>query len=276
MNRISWEKDHLPDCDKPVAKRVAHSKKSGSLAKKFKILRHNLTRKFIRLKLQIIKLNRLLAELTARVNLLQNQVETINARVGSAPTVPPPKPVPPGAAPGSTPPGPPPGLVLPGPPPGLVPPGPPPGPSVKHPVQSTQQNVTHEQPSNNGTTVRGGAPQESVEAVNARVSALHQLVDSQLVRMNSQQQQLNEAFANIIALRQLVEQIQQGYVGGPSEEYQGLISALTPRLNTVVTIDTPAGPINGTLVAIGEDYVEILEPDGSTVLIPFEEILSVS
>jgi hypothetical protein len=56
----------------------------------------------------------------------------------------------------------------------------------------------------------------------------------------------------------------------------GIVALLTPRINTRVTLETPVGTIFGTLILIGEDYVQVLEPDGSNVLIPFRSLLAVS
>ncbi|MBJ9987104.1 MULTISPECIES: hypothetical protein [Paenibacillus] len=56
----------------------------------------------------------------------------------------------------------------------------------------------------------------------------------------------------------------------------GIVALLTPRINTRVTLETPVGTIFGTLILIGEDYVQVLEQDGSNVLIPFRSLLAVS
>lgn len=54
-----------------------------------------------------------------------------------------------------------------------------------------------------------------------------------------------------------------------------VIAYLRSRLNTRITIETPAGTIFGTLVSIGEDYIQITEPNGSIAIIPQRGILSI-
>lgn len=43
-----------------------------------------------------------------------------------------------------------------------------------------------------------------------------------------------------------------------------------------VEVTTEYGTVIGTVVAVGEDYVELVESDGSTVLVPFQNIVGVS
>lgn len=47
------------------------------------------------------------------------------------------------------------------------------------------------------------------------------------------------------------------------------------RLNTIVTVTTAAGTESGTLVFIGEDFVQLLESNGDILLIPAYSIESV-
>lgn len=49
---------------------------------------------------------------------------------------------------------------------------------------------------------------------------------------------------------------------------------LLPRINTSIVVETNAGAISGTLIEVGTDYIEILEPTGSIVLIPLAEVNS--
>ncbi|GIO60731.1 hypothetical protein [Paenibacillus cineris] len=56
----------------------------------------------------------------------------------------------------------------------------------------------------------------------------------------------------------------------------GIVALLMARMNSRVTLETPVGTIFGTLILIGEDYVQILEDDGSIVLIPVRSLLAVS
>lgn len=238
--RILWGKTHLPDCDKPVHKKwkVKRKPKLGTWTGKRGKVRHSLKRKIVRLKLQVGQLNGSVSELTVRVNTLQTQVSQLAAQTAAKPQ----PPSPPAQAPGT---------------------GAGTGTGTGAGTTTGGNGVP-------GST-RGGVSLDSLESAHARITALHQLVDGVLRQINSQQRQIDDAFSNINALRQQVQQ----YVG-PTEEYQGLITLLTPLLNTSVTIDTAAGPIFGTLVAIGLDYIELVEPDGSIVLIPLGQVLSIS
>lgn len=247
--RILWGKTHLPDCDKPVHKKwkVKRKPKLGTWTGRRGKVRHSLKRKIVRLKLQVGQLNGSVSELTVRVNTLQTQVSQLAAQTAAKPQPPsPPTPAPgigagTGTGAGTT--------------------------TGGNAVQHTG-TTTHK---TNESSTRGGAAQDSLENAHVRITALHQLVDGILRQVNSQQRQIDDAFSNINALRQQVQQYT-----GPEEDYQGLITLLTPLLNTSITIDTAAGPIFGTLVAIGLDYIEIVEPDGSIVLIPFDQVLLVS
>ncbi|MBA2938480.1 hypothetical protein HZF08_09165 [Paenibacillus sp. CGMCC 1.16610] len=53
------------------------------------------------------------------------------------------------------------------------------------------------------------------------------------------------------------------------------LTAVEGRLNTQVTIQTGAGTESGTLILVGPDVVEILEPSGDILLIPASSIESV-
>lgn len=53
------------------------------------------------------------------------------------------------------------------------------------------------------------------------------------------------------------------------------LRAVEGRLNTQVTVTTGAGTESGTLILIGSDVIEILEPSGDILLIPASSIESV-
>ncbi|RCX16949.1 hypothetical protein DFP94_1109 [Fontibacillus phaseoli] len=248
-----WEKERVPDCPKPAYKKKRGSgiKRTKLWSGKLSILRHSWQSKFVRLKLQIRRLSESVNHLISQVNNLQKQVDTVTARMGTNQQTTPPV------------------QVIPSSPPLNPPPGP-----VNTTIQrnSNATSATSVQQSVIEISPRGGVPQDTIEAVNARISSLHQLVDSILRRINSQQQQIDDALGNISTLRQQLQQVGGSY----TEEWDALIESLTPRLNTNITVDTAAGPVFGILVAVGEDYIEILEPDGSLVLIPFGQVLSIS
>lgn len=83
----------------------------------------------------------------------------------------------------------------------------------------------------------------------------------QIVRLNER----------IHALQEQVNGLQGGASPGSS------VSAfLRGRLNSRITVETTAGTIFGTLIAIGEDYAQIAEPNGSIVIIPLRSFLSIA
>jgi len=75
--------------------------------------------------------------------------------------------------------------------------------------------------------------------------------------------------SRIHALQEQVNDLQ----GGASSS---VLAFLRGRLNTRVTIETTAGSVFGTLIAIGEDYAHIAEPNGSIVIVPIRSFLSVA
>lgn len=75
--------------------------------------------------------------------------------------------------------------------------------------------------------------------------------------------------SRIHALQEQVNELQ----GGASSS---VLTFLRGRLNTRVTIETTAGSVFGTLIAIGEDYAHIVEPNGSVVLVPLRSFLSIA
>ncbi|EFU40319.1 hypothetical protein PVOR_19504 [Paenibacillus vortex V453] len=81
--------------------------------------------------------------------------------------------------------------------------------------------------------------------------------------------QLSRLTARVQALQEQVNERQ----GGPSSSVTAL---LTGKLNTRLTVETTAGSVFGTLIAIGEDFVQIAEPNGSIAIIPMRSFLSIS
>ncbi|MDQ0060246.1 hypothetical protein [Paenibacillus harenae] len=59
---------------------------------------------------------------------------------------------------------------------------------------------------------------------------------------------------------------------GPTQSARALLQA---RTGTTATIETNAGSISGTIVAVGIDFVQILEPTGDIVLIPISSITAI-
>jgi cell division protein FtsB len=98
-----------------------------------------------------------------------------------------------------------------------------------------------------------------------KILLLRRKLDRSLALIRAQMARLN---ARINALQEQVNGLQ----GGSSS----VIAFLRGKLNTRVTIETTAGSIFGTLIAIGEDHVQIAEPNGSIVIVPFRSFLSVA
>lgn len=91
----------------------------------------------------------------------------------------------------------------------------------------------------------------------------------QIAQLNAliiaQQEQVS---ARINALQEQVNGLEVG-------QSSGVLALLRGRLNTRITIVTTAGSVFGTLIAIGEDYIQIAEPNGSIDIIPFRSLLSI-
>lgn len=85
-------------------------------------------------------------------------------------------------------------------------------------------------------------------------------------RIIAQQEQVN---ARINALQDQVNGLEVG-------QSSSVLALLRGRLNTRITIVTTAGSVFGTLVAIGEDFIQIAEPNGSIVIIPLRSLLSIA
>lgn len=64
-------------------------------------------------------------------------------------------------------------------------------------------------------------------------------------------------------------------VAGLTAAEQSILPLLQARIGTTVTIETPAGTIIGTLIAVGEDYAEIREPGGTIVIVRIVSIISI-
>ncbi len=57
--------------------------------------------------------------------------------------------------------------------------------------------------------------------------------------------------------------------------FAALQAQLQSRMGQVTTIVTPSGPVTGTVTLVGTDVVELSEPDGSIVLVPFTSIVAI-
>lgn len=62
-------------------------------------------------------------------------------------------------------------------------------------------------------------------------------------------------------------------ITGPTQGTRALLQA---RIGTTATIETNAGSISGTVLAVGIDFVQILEPTGDIVIIPISSITTIA
>ncbi|WP_246059306.1 hypothetical protein [Paenibacillus lautus] len=99
----------------------------------------------------------------------------------------------------------------------------------------------------------------SIEQIRLQIAQLS-------ARIIAQQEQVN---ARINALQEQVNGLEVG-------QSSSVLALLRGRLNTRITVVTTAGSVFGTLVAIGEDFIQIAEPNGSIVIIPFRSLLSIA
>ncbi|MGN7490745.1 hypothetical protein ACTHPF_06230 [Paenibacillus sp. SAF-054] len=77
---------------------------------------------------------------------------------------------------------------------------------------------------------------------------------------------VNRLSAHVNALQDQVDTL--------SNNEAGTRAFLISRVGTRVTLETPAGTLFGTLTNVGEDFIQLREPDGSIVLLPLRNILS--
>jgi len=108
-------------------------------------------------------------------------------------------------------------------------------------------------------------------ALKHKLHGLKRFVAVSLARLSRQLKRLRN---RVNGLSTQVSSLQE-QVDLLSTNQQGTVQFLTSKLNSKVTIETPAGTLFGTLVLIGEDFIQLREADGSIVLIPLRSILSV-
>jgi len=87
-------------------------------------------------------------------------------------------------------------------------------------------------------------------------------------------QQVDRLSVNVSALQERVNALAPGQGGGGGGG-GGIVSFLRARVGTLVTLETPAGTLFGTIIFVGVDFVQLQEADGSIVLIPLRNVLSV-
>lgn len=112
---------------------------------------------------------------------------------------------------------------------------------------------------------------QALERTAADLQARNALLQEQSVSMQAQLSSVTaQAASTQSAVLLLQERLQRLLTPeNPVEEF------LQGRIGTTVTVETDAGGISGTVVALGTDYVQILEPSGNTVLVPLQSINTV-
>ncbi|MFD0693963.1 hypothetical protein ACFQZT_07655 [Paenibacillus sp. GCM10027628] len=114
-----------------------------------------------------------------------------------------------------------------------------------------------------------------VRRLSAEVSDLRQQVnriDSEGVILRSRVIQNEQVFGTeLAAVRSQVNGILAG--GGQAEAARQFLGN---RTGSPAIIDTNAGAVSGTVLAVGSDHVEMLEPNGTIALIPLMKVGSVS
>ena len=131
-------------------------------------------------------------------------------------------------------------------------------------------------------TLRQSSLESETNALESQLNAL----GSRIAGFGSD---IRTIFANVSTLSERISRLQEqdtsldaqlrllrAEVGQLADPFAGLRSALENRLNTAVTIETNAGPVSGTLIAIGTDFVEILEPNGDLAFIPLNNVNQLS
>lgn len=54
------------------------------------------------------------------------------------------------------------------------------------------------------------------------------------------------------------------------------LSSLDCHLNEMYEITTNYGTVQGNVVSVGRDYIELIEANMTTVIVPYENIISIS
>lgn len=108
-------------------------------------------------------------------------------------------------------------------------------------------------------------------ALKHKLHGLKRFVVVSLARLSRQLKRLRN---RVNGLSAQVSSLQE-QVGSLTSNQPGTVQFLASKLNSKVTIETPAGTLFGTLLLIGEDFIQLREADGSIVLLPLRSVLSV-
>ena len=120
---------------------------------------------------------------------------------------------------------------------------------------------------------------ESLHTVKKRVRRL-------AAEVSDLRQQVNRIDSEGVILRSRVIQNEQVFgteIAAVRSQVNGILAGaevarqfLSNRTGSSAIVDTNAGAVSGTVLAVGSDYVEMLEPNGTIVLIPLMKVVSVS
>ncbi|WP_052759418.1 DUF2642 domain-containing protein [Paenibacillus sp. DMB20] len=108
--------------------------------------------------------------------------------------------------------------------------------------------------------------------ISKKWGSLYRRFSRSIALLKLQVRRLGNALETLTGRVNAVQQQVDTLAGGR----RAIIGLLNGRLNTTLTIETPGGTVFGTLITVGADHVQILEPTGAIVLLPIRNILTVS
>ncbi|WP_442603219.1 hypothetical protein [Paenibacillus sp. KN14-4R] len=115
---------------------------------------------------------------------------------------------------------------------------------------------------------------KTTNTLSKRIKALSKTVSYLLAATASLQKKVYQIAKSQLVMKREIAQIngQLNTLLAPSKAVQSLFES---RYGTSTTITTGGGTVSGTVIATGTDFVQILEPTGDIVIIPFANITSV-
>jgi len=119
------------------------------------------------------------------------------------------------------------------------------------------------------------ALQGQVAGSQGQIAALQAQVAGSQGQIVALQAQAADNQGQIAALQVQVNTL-QGQVQLLLQPLNEIIEQLQSRIGTVVTLETDAGTITGTLTFVGSDFAQILEPTGSIALVRVQSINAIA
>ncbi|MEC0239711.1 hypothetical protein P4H66_07540 [Paenibacillus dokdonensis] len=115
------------------------------------------------------------------------------------------------------------------------------------------------------------SPHGKTGSVRRKLNELKRLLAGNIARLAEQIRRLryrvNRLSARVNSLQDQVELM--------TGNQQGTKAFFIKKVHSKITIETPAGTIFGTLTLVGNDFIQLREPDGSIVLLPLRSVLSI-